>query len=123
MAFDINDLQGMGQQVPLGLESQRVRHLPLDIVDGSVERPERSFAHGMDACRVGYLIDAAHDAVQNKLEPEIRNQHRVTDLCASRLFAGASSRPTLIASRHCYQLLKRSASAAGDQAASSRMMR
>src|SRR4029079_16081003 len=32
----------------------------------------------MNARHIRHLIDAAHDPVQDKLEPEIRNQHRVT---------------------------------------------
>src|SRR5712664_2796991 len=75
MSVDLCRSQSIGCQLTLVLEAKRIRHRLLDIVDRAVERPDRTFPHGMNKADVGELVKCAYNLVEDVLHIEIGYEH------------------------------------------------
>jgi hypothetical protein len=75
MAADSSRPQRKLDQIMLVLETERIRHGTLDIIDAALLGAQGALAHRMNAADIRGLIEAADDLVHDVFQTKIRDQH------------------------------------------------
>jgi len=78
--FEMVSVNGGGgkrefDQFALAVETERVLHVPLEVIDTAAECPQGALPSGMNPPDIGGLVNSADYLVSQIFQPEICDQH------------------------------------------------
>jgi len=75
MARNFRLAEAMRYQLFLRIETQRVGHVLLEVVDAGFERPDGTLAHRVQPAGIEQLVTRKHDFIKRIFEAEISDEH------------------------------------------------